>query len=72
VRPRTSFSSEIERSQHIKERTRDLYLRRFEGKLDANNRIIPTELPTNAYHGTRRNFSVNIEFTGSLRYVKST
>lgn len=66
VRPRTTFITEIERSQHIKERTKDAYMRRFEGKLDANNRIIPTELPTNAYHGLRRNFSVNIEFSNSL------
>jgi hypothetical protein len=65
VKPRLSFTAEIEQSHHIKERTRALYLRRFEGKLDANDRIIPTDLPSNAYHGTRR-AAVNVDFSGSL------
>jgi hypothetical protein len=65
VKPRLSFNAEIEQSHHIKERTRALYLQRFEGKLDTNNRIIPTELPSNAYHGTRR-AAVNMDFGGSL------
>ena len=56
----------MENSHKIKERTQALYLNRFAGKLDANNRIIPTDLPANTYHGARRSSAFNIEFTGSL------
>lgn len=56
----------MENSHKIKERTQALYLNRFAGKLDANNRIIPTDLPANTYHGARRSSAFNIEFTGTL------
>ena len=66
VKSRLPFNALVEESGHIKERTNNLFLTRFEGKLDEKNKIIPTTLPSNAYHGTRRNSSVNIQFNGVL------
>lgn len=66
VKSRLPFTSHIEESSHIKERTNKLFLKRFEGKLDENDKIIPTTLPSNAYHGQRRNSAVSIHFEGVL------
>jgi hypothetical protein len=49
-----TFTARIEQSQSIKNNTQKLFLDKFKGKLDENNVIIPTVLPSNAYHGARR------------------
>lgn len=55
LKPRVSFTAQIEKSQHIREHTQKLFLEKFDGKLDENDKIIPTELPSTTYHGARRN-----------------